>query len=196
VINNLINILPYDGYCHYIPNFVNNKLDYFSILENEIEWQNDKLIMFGKEIITRRKVAWYGDDNLEYKYSGKIKKAIAWSKNLSSIKDIVVFATDVDFNSCLLNYYQDGADGMGWHQDNEPELEKNGTIASISFGASRKFVLKHLITKEKVEIILEDKSLLIMSGEIQDKWQHSLPKSKKVHQPRINLTFRKVLNNL
>jgi alkylated DNA repair dioxygenase AlkB len=138
-------------------------------------------------------VAWYGDDFMKYTYSGFTKTAILWTPELLQLKQLVEDHCKMSFNSCLLNYYHNGQEGMAWHSDDEKELEKNGTIASISFGAGRRFVFKHKQLSSKVELVLENGSLLIMKGETQQFWLHSLPVSKKVVAPRINLTFRKIV---
>ena len=113
-----------------------------------------------------------------------------WTPELLSLKEIIELKTGEKFNSCLLNLYHNGNEGMGWHSDNEKELGEHPVIASLSLGAARKFLLKHNQTKQKIAIILESGSLLLMKGETQEKWIHSLPKTKIIQKPRINLTFR------
>ena len=107
-----------------------------------------------------------------------------------AVKQIVEKYAETKFNSCLLNLYHNGNEGMGWHSDDEKPLGKNNTIASLSFGAERKFSFKHKQTKQTVSLVLEHGSLLIMKDSTQSNWLHSLPKSKNITQPRINLTFR------
>ena len=153
-------------------------------------WKQDKLVMFGKHITTSRKIAWFGDSNFEYNYSGTKKIALKWTSELLQLKQLVEEKTGTKFNSCLLNLYHNGNEGMGWHTDNEKELGKNPVIASLSFGATRKFSFKHNTTKKKVDLLLEAGNLLTMQGETQENWVHSVPKSKKVIHPRVNLTFR------
>ncbi len=191
-----------------IPYFINNqgqaiyygniltdeqKENYFKELLNNIEWENEKVIMFGKEIITKRKVAFYADNELKYTYSQKTKKGAKWTNALLSIKNRVEEHTKSNYNACLLNLYHDGAEGMGWHSDDEKEIIPNSSIASFSLGAERKFSFKHKSTKETYSILLENGSILEMKGEIQKHWLHALPKTKKIITPRINLTFRQML---
>jgi alkylated DNA repair dioxygenase AlkB len=162
---------------------------YFGLLMQNIRWEKDEVIIFGKYITTRRKVAWYGDSEYLYTYSNT---TTAWTKELSELKQRVEELAGTKFNSCLLNLYHNGNEGMGWHSDDEKPLGKNNTIASLSFGAERKFSFKHKQTKQIVSLVLEDGSLLVMKDATQSNWLHSLPKSKNIIQPRINLTFRTI----
>ena len=148
--------------------------------------------LFGKRIVTKRKVAWYGSRPFEYTYSNNTKKALQWTKGLLELKELVEKHTKETYNTCLLNLYHNGEEGMGWHSDDEKELKPDGAIASLSFGAQRKFVFKHKSTKIKVDLVLDHGSLLVMKGSTQKYWQHRLPPTKKVHKPRINLTFRSI----
>jgi alkylated DNA repair dioxygenase AlkB len=148
--------------------------------------------MFGKEIITKRKVAFYGDSLMSYTYSNKTKQALAWTPLLLEIKNLTTSYTGSHYNACLLNLYHDGEEGMGWHSDDEKEIIPNSSIASLSFGAERKFAIKHKTTKETHSILLENGSLFEMLGSFQKHWLHSMPKSKKIIAPRINLTFRQM----
>ncbi|WP_111709016.1 alpha-ketoglutarate-dependent dioxygenase AlkB family protein [Lutibacter citreus] len=153
-------------------------------------WKQDELIIFGKLIVTSRKIAWFGDDNFEYTYSGTKKTALKWTPELLVLKKLVEEKTGEKFNSCLLNLYHKGDEGLGWHSDDEKELGKNPVIASLSLGSARKFSLKHNKTKQKVDLFLEAGSLIAMKGATQENWMHSVPKSKRIVHPRINLTFR------
>ena len=166
--------------------------DYYEKLLGNIEWENDKAIIFGKLIITKRKVAWYGNKPFNYTYSKTTKSALPWNKELLELKKLVEQKTGETFNSCLLNLYHSGEEGMAWHSDGEKDLKKNGAIASLSFGAERKFAFKHKQTKQNVSIQLVKGSLLVMKGETQTHWLHRLPPTKKVKTPRINLTFRTI----
>jgi alkylated DNA repair dioxygenase AlkB len=188
-----LNLLPYDGMVQYFGPVISNSeaSEYFLDLESNIPWENDEAIIFGKHIITRRMVSWYGDENFSYQYSGTTKKALLWNQTLLKLKKIVEQISNDSFNSCLLNLYHDGSEGMSWHSDNEASLGKNTTIASVSFGAERRFCFRHKQSKKNVELLLENGSLLLMKGETQTHWLHSLPKSAKIRSPRINLTFRK-----
>ena len=160
---------------------------------SEIEWKNDEAIIFGKRIITKRKVAWYGNTNYDYNYSNVTKQALLWTKELLELKKIVEKESDTTYNSCLLNLYHSGEEGMAWHSDGEKMLKKNGEIASLTLGAERKFSFKHKETKHKVDIVLEKGSLLVMKGTTQTNWLHRLPPTKLIKTPRINLTFRTIL---
>lgn len=193
--NTRSNILPYDGEVNYYGKVLNHESSqfYFEELLQHIKWENDKAIIFGKLIFTKRKVAWYGDHPFEYTYSKTTKLALPWTKALLELKDIVEKNTGETFNSCLLNLYHNGDEGMAWHSDGEVDLKENGAIASLSFGAERKFSFKHKNTKQSVSIILERGSLLVMKGTTQTNWLHRLPPTKKVKTPRINLTFRTII---
>lgn len=166
---------------------------YLDLLMQNILWKNDEVILFGKHIVTKRKTAWYGDSDYLYTYSNITKQALPWTKELSDLKQMVEEFAGVKFNSCLLNLYHNGNEGMGWHSDDEKSLGKDNTIASLSFGAERKFLFKHKQTKQIISLVLEHGSLLIMKDATQRNWLHSLPKSKDIVQPRINLTFRTIV---
>lgn len=189
------NILPKDGIVHY-----NGKIfslheanHYLSSLLGSIEWKNDEAVIFGKLIITKRKVAWYGDVEFEYTYSNRTKKALPWTKELLELKLKIEAETGESFNSCLLNLYHTGEEGMAWHSDGEKDLKKDGAIGSLSFGAERKFSFKHKATKETVSVMLEHGSLLVMKGATQTHWLHRLPPTTKTLKPRVNLTFRTIV---
>jgi alkylated DNA repair dioxygenase AlkB len=188
------NILHKDGTVNYYGKILASKEanQYFDLLKQNILWENDEVIIFGKHIVTKRKAAWYGDSDYLYTYSNTTKKALAWTKELSELKQVVEEIVGAKFNSCLLNLYHNGNEGMGWHSDDEKSLGKNNTIASLSLGAERKFSFKHKQTKQIVSLVLEHGSLLIMKGATQANWLHSLPKSKNITLPRINLTFRTI----
>ena len=189
------NLLHKDGMVNYYPNVLthNEANRYFDLLLQKIVWKNDEAIIFGKHIVAKRKVAWYGDSDYMYTYSNTTKQALVWTKELLDLKRIVEKLTETKFNSCLLNLYQNGNEGIGWHSDDEKSIEKNSTIASLSFGAERKFSFKHKQTKQTISLVLGHGSLLVMKGDTQTNWLHSLPKSKNITQPRINLTFRRMV---
>ena len=188
------NLLPEGGEVFYFGKILNEEEadEYFRKLMETINWKNDEVMIFGKKIVTNRKTAWYGYDNFEYTYSKMTKKANIFTPELLKLKELVQHKTGIEFNSVLLNLYHSGEEGMGWHSDAEAELGRNPPIASLSLGAERKFVLKHKNSKEKISLNLDNGSLLLMKGETQKNWLHSLPKSKKVKAPRINLTFRSI----
>jgi alkylated DNA repair dioxygenase AlkB len=186
------NLLPHHGVVHYYGTVLAgcDAWDYFEALMVTIPWRHDELVMFGKPVVTARKVAWFGDSDFSYTYSGTTKRALPWTRELSALKTLAEEKTGAAFNSCLLNLYHHGGEGMGWHSDDEKELVRDASIASMSLGAERKFDFRHKETKETVSVTLEHGSLLAMKGETQRYWQHRLPPSKKVTEPRINLTFR------
>lgn len=190
-----INLLPKDGEVNYF-GIVFSKSDtdyFFKELMNNIAWKNDEAVIFGKHFITKRKVAWYGDKPFEYSYSNKTKIALPWTEALKTIKAITEEKTKETYNSCLLNLYHDGNEGMAWHSDAEKDLKKHGAIASLSFGAARKFSFKHKTDQTKIDVHLEHGSLLVMKGTTQTHWLHRLPPSTKITTPRINLTFRTIV---
>ncbi|ESK54704.1 alpha-ketoglutarate-dependent dioxygenase AlkB family protein [Acinetobacter tjernbergiae] len=190
------NYLPYDGTVQYYGKVIQQFAadDYFDKLMQNIAWENDQAIIFGRKIITKRKVAWYGDQAFEYTYSNINKYALPWTKELLELKVLVESLTGELFNSCLLNLYHTGEEGMAWHSDDEIDLKTDGAIASLSFGAERKFAFKHKQSKEKVELYLEHGSLLVMKDTTQSHWLHRLPPTKKISTARINLTFRTIVN--
>ena len=189
------NILPFDGVTNYYGKILSTQKaqDYFNILMGTIEWKNDEALIFGKLIITKRKVAWYGNEEYEYTYSKITKKANLWTPELLELKTLVEKESGETYNSCLLNLYHSGDEGMAYHSDGEKMLKKNGAIASLSLGAERKFSFKHKKTKQRVDIFLERGSLLVMKEGTQQNWLHRLPPTKKVIKPRINLTFRTII---
>ena len=189
------NLLPKDGTVNYYGKvFSQQEADYYlECMLQTIEWKNDEAVIFGKHIITKRKVAWYGDQDFEYTYSNTTKKALPWTKELLELKIVAEKRTGETFNSCLLNLYHSGDEGMAWHSDAEKDLKPNGAIGSLSFGAERKFSFKHKQTKETVSIVLEHGSLLVMKGPCQTYWLHRLPPTKLITKPRVNLTFRTIV---
>ncbi|HJS01382.1 MAG TPA: alpha-ketoglutarate-dependent dioxygenase AlkB [Flavobacterium sp.] len=190
------NLLPKDGTVLYYGKIMDYATAnfYYNCLLETIEWKNDEAIIFGQLITTKRKVAWYGETHFKYSYSKITKEALLWTEELKQLKALVEEKTGETYNSCLLNLYHDGAEGMAWHSDAEKDLKKNGAIASISLGAERKFAFKHKTTKETVSLILEHGSLLVMKDETQTHWLHRLPPTKKISKPRINLTFRTIVS--
>lgn len=191
------NWLPHDGIVNYYGKIFEplkaNRL--FEILLTTIDWQPDQAVIFGKTIVTKRKVAWYAEKAFPYRYSGTTKVALPWTEELQSIKELAEKHSGETYNSCLLNLYHSGEEGMAWHSDGETELKKDGAIASLSFGAERKFSFKHKQTKERIDLQLEHGSLMVMKGTTQTHWLHRLPPTKKVLQPRVNLTFRQMMES-
>jgi alkylated DNA repair dioxygenase AlkB len=190
------NKLPYDGEVNYFGPILSLKKsqEFFEVFLNEIVWQKDSSIMFGKLIVTDRKMAFYAKDTLSYTYAHKERHTLPFTEHLLFLKELVEEKTGEKFNSCLLNLYHSGKEGMGWHTDDEKELHESGAIASLSFGAERNFVFKHKESKQRISMILQRGSLLVMKGFTQQHWLHSLPKTTKVNSPRINLTFRRIHN--
>jgi alkylated DNA repair dioxygenase AlkB len=159
-----------------------------------VAWRHEPIWMFGKKVMQPRLTAWYGDPGKSYRYSGIEMNPLPWIPELQKIKEKVEKEFNLELNSALLNLYRDGQDSMGWHRDHEPELGVDPVIASVSFGAPRRFLMRQYDQKNsKVEILLESGSLLLMQGQTQHYWEHSIPKSAKVKDPRINITFRKIV---
>jgi alkylated DNA repair dioxygenase AlkB len=196
-IDETINYLPQDGIVNYYGKLLTVKQadHYLDKLLTSIHWKNDEAVIFGRHIITKRKVAWYGNDNYDYTYSKITRHALKWTKELLELKQLVEEKTGDTFNSCLLNLYHNGDEGMAWHRDDEKTLGENSAIASFSFGAERKFSFKHKQTKETISMMLEHGSLLVMKGTTQTHWLHCLPKSKRITTPRVNLTFRTMIQS-
>ncbi len=193
-----VNILPQDGEVNYYGEIISRSDSYyfFEQLLKCIDWRADQALIFGKLIYTKRKVAWYADthdgQNYSYRYSGITRDSLPFTKLLFTIKSIVEDCTSETYNACLLNLYHNGEEGMAWHSDGEKELKKEGAIASLSFGAERKFSFKHKASKQVISLPLPPGSLLVMKGTTQQHWLHRLPPTKKVLSPRINLTFRTI----
>ena len=190
-------LLPCDGLVNYHPfAFSTEEIKaYFSYLSTEIPWQQDVVKLFGKTYITDRKVAWYAEKPFIYRYSGQSKIALPFSPTLLDIKSRVEKLTGSEYDACLLNYYHNGSEGMGWHSDNEKSISPNSSIASVSLGVTRKFQFKHKTQGLKLDLILDSGSVLDMREETQEFWLHALPKSKKIAGARINLTFRKMADS-
>lgn len=189
------NYLPFDGEVNYYGPILNvqDHQHYFKTLMETIKWKNDEAVIFGKKIITNRKVAWYADSEYDYTYSNTTRRSLVWTNELLELKNRVEEKLNTQFNSCLLNLYHNGDEGVGWHSDDEKTLNREAEIASLTFGAERNFVFKHKEKGDKVTILLQAASLLVMKGQTQYNWLHSIPKSKKIKTPRVNLTFRKML---
>lgn len=189
------NLLPKDGEVNYYGKVMTlpQANEFFDYLFENVEWRNDEAVIYGKHIVTKRKVAWYGDKDYEYSYSNTTKRALPWTPELLALKALAEDKTGETYNSCLLNLYHNGQEGMAWHSDAEKDLKRNGAIASLSFGAERKFSFKHKHTKETISVLLEHGSLLVMKGTTQTHWLHRLPPTTTVQKPRVNLTFRTIV---
>lgn len=189
------NILPFDGEALYYGQVLTSakaKL-YFEQLLATTEWRSDTYIMFGKRIETKRKTALYANGKWSYTYANLKRETLEWTPVLLEIKEFIERKTGATYNSCLLNLYHNGEEGMGWHADDEKDMKERGAIASFSLGAVRTFAFKHKNTAQKINISLQNGSLLVMQGSTQQNWLHAVPKSKKVLKPRINLTFRTIV---
>jgi alkylated DNA repair dioxygenase AlkB len=184
--------LPFRHYPKWLENTV--ATHYFERLSQVILWEQEHLVLYGKNVAVPRKVAFYGDVRVHYIYSKRLHHALSWLPELIEIKEALTRRLSLMFNSVLCNYYRNGEDYMGWHADNEPELGINPIIASLSLGATRKFVLRHRQTHQKITMMLAHGDLLIMQDTCQIDWQHALPKSRGCVSPRINLTFRTINN--
>jgi len=197
LINEPINLINIDGLVNYYGPIMDIQTadHYYDYLLKHIEWEHDQAVIMGKRIITNRKVAWYGEHPFSYTYSNTTKTALPWKKELLDLKVLIENKTRETFNACLLNLYHTGSEGMAWHSDGEKDLKPGGAIASLTFGAERKFAFKHKKTKETKSLVLNHGSLLVMEGSTQINWMHRLPPTKTIDKPRINLTFRTIINH-
>lgn len=189
------NLLPFQGETFYFPGFFSNADSdrYFNCLKDSLEWKQEPIFLFGKKVMQPRLTALYGDPAKPYGYSGIVMTPLALTTELAEIKSKVEEFSKNTYTHVLCNFYRDGQDSMGWHRDNEAVLGKNPSIASVTFGASRNFQMRHHETKgHKISLPLTHGSLLLMQGESQHHWEHQLPKTKTCGQGRINLTFRKI----
>ena len=167
---------------------------WFTELVAHTPWSQPRVILYGKESPVPRRVAWYGDAQAHYGYSGISHKPLAWTELLTHIRQLIEAEVQAPFNSVLLNYYRDGQDSMGWHSDDEAELGRNPIIASLSLGGSRRFDLRRS-GQGRIEhsLHLSHGSLLVMGGPTQHYWQHQVAKTRRPCAPRLNLTFRRIL---
>jgi len=194
ILNQPINLINNGGMVDYYGNLMNDaQADiYFARLLESIAWKNDRAVFNGKETITKRKVAWYGEKPYNYTYSNTTKKALFWTQELLDLKAMAEEKTNESYNSCLLNLYHNGTEGMAWHSDAEKDLKRNAAICSLSLGAERKFSFKNKHTKEVVSLVLKHGSCLVMKGATQKNWLHRLPPTSIPTNARINLTFRTI----
>ncbi len=191
------NLFLRDGKVFLIPDFFTNEESdrLYKSLERNINWKHQPIKLFGKEIMQPRLTAWYGDEGMSYTYSGITMHPLIWNDDLLFIKNRIEEVTGHTFNSALLNYYRNGQDSVGWHSDNEKSLGINPVIGSVSFGTPRMFHLKHKADKTlKLKIPLSHGSFLLMKGETQHHWLHSIQKEPKITDGRINITFRTVID--
>ena len=185
-----------NGWYIFLENFYSSSesTHLLNYLLNELNWKSGEIKLFGKVYPIPRKQVYFSDNGLSYSYSGKELIIDAWDENVLNMKRRLQALLNVEFNACLSNLYRNGQDSNGWHSDNEKELGTNPIIASVSFGATRRFDLKHQSNKQKLSFQLTSGSLLVMGGEMQHFWKHQIPKQKNINNPRVNLTFRQVLD--
>lgn len=185
-------LLPYDGEVRYHPDVfsVTESRRHLEALLDHTPWESRNIVLFGREVPQPRLACWYGDR--PYTYSGLTLEPRDFTAQLTELGNVAASLAGRTFNTVLANLYRDGRDSMGWHSDDERELGLEPVIASLSFGAVRRFRLRHRESRELVEISLEPGSVLVMSGLTQHRWMHDLPKSVKVTEPRVNLTFRHI----
>lgn len=190
-------VVNHDGTVLLYPGFFDREqaTTLFKALMQKLKWQNESIRMYGKLVPVPRLVCWHGDRGAVYRYSGITHEPLPWTPELNVVRKKIQTATNLKFNSVLANLYRNERDSMGWHADNEKELGENPSIASVSLGDQRNFKLRHNRTKEIVSVDLPHGSLLVMTGNLQHNWQHSLPKCRKTKSERINLTFRLVFDS-
>jgi len=184
-----------DGQLLFYPSFFSEEESriFFNQLKSGVEWRQESMSLYGKKIAFPRLTAWYGDKDKPYTFSGLTLQPSDWTKDLLKIREKIEPIAGAHFNSVLLNLYRDGNDSISWHTDAEKELGVNPIISSVNFGATRTFQIRHIKTKERIDIPLGNGALLIMRGAMQHHWQHQVPKTAKYVNERINLTFRVLL---
>ena len=189
--------LPFDGTATLYHDFLDAQfaMRAFNQIRDESQWEHPEITIFGNTVLEPRLSTWHNELGEGYKYSGVMRRAQPFSKTLSDIRKRCSEVTNTPFNSALVNFYRNGQDGVGWHSDNEACNGPEPTIASVSLGATRRFDMRHRKTGETIKIQLESGSLLVMAGKSQQYWVHQVAKTKRVHEPRINLTFRCVIEN-
>lgn len=188
-----VNLLPFDGEVYFFPKFFEEKecRYFFERLQEEIQWKQESIRLFGREMLQPRLTAWYGDAGRSYSYSGITLQPRDWTTALLQIKSRIEAVAQVRFNSALLNLYRHGKDSMGWHRDNERSLGQNPVIGSVSFGETRTFRLRYYKPKDMIKTIqLNNGSFLLMKGATQHFWEHQVPKTTRKVNERINITFR------
>ena len=190
--SNLQQIQLSDANLLYAQNFMETQQanEFFKLLTQQLPWQLDDITVYGKTYPQPRLTCLFGHEGKPYKYSNIIMKPQPWNALMMALKERVEEVSETVFNTVLCNLYRDGQDSNGWHADNEASLGQNPTIASLSFGASRVFSMKHNTSDERFKITLTHGSLLVMKGPTQHCWKHAILKTKQKIGPRINLTFR------
>jgi alkylated DNA repair dioxygenase AlkB len=187
-------VLARDGSVTYEPGFLDaaSADRAYAALAEEAAWRQESIVMFGRRVPLPRLTAWHGEPEAVYGYSGLLNVPEPWTPQLSALRERLADRLGIRFNSVLLNWYRGGSDAMGWHADDEPELGREPSIASLSLGATRTFELEHRTDRERVAVPLEHGSLLVMTGATQHRWRHRVPKQRRIEGGRINLTFRTV----
>ena len=177
------------GILHYHEYFLPSDLadGYFAEMRDHCAWEQ-KPGIFG--YMQPRLIASYGDEGISYRYSGVVNVALPWTSTLLEIKKKIEGVQGA-YNYCLLNRYRSGSDSMGWHADDEPEM--GNVIGSLSLGTTRKFRIRHNVTRETRTFLVGHGTLIIMAGTMQQFWQHEVPKTKMNIGERINLTFRRII---
>lgn len=187
-----------DGDCYLVHDFLGaaHADQFFHDIDQTAKWHQPHWKLFGKVVRSPRLAAWYGDPGALYQYSGQMNRPLPWFARLRQVCNLIQEYSGVRFNGVLINLYRSGNDSMGWHSDDERELVPSATIASLSLGATRRFVMRHKWRKNvaTVDIELPHGSLLIMRGATQQHWRHAVPRTKKMVEARINLTFREVIS--
>ncbi|MDO6564104.1 alpha-ketoglutarate-dependent dioxygenase AlkB [Amphritea sp. 1_MG-2023] len=180
------------------PDFIDSQSaqQLYQTLVNELHWQQPNIRMFGKQVSIPRLQCFQGEPGIRYRYSGLTLQTEPWHPCINEIRQRIEAFSQQPFNSVLINYYRNGQDSMGWHSDDEAELGTNPVIASVSLGQVRRFLLRHRYdnTITRQEHLLNNGSLLIMASQLQHYWHHSVPKTNRPLEGRINLTFRHTLN--
>jgi alkylated DNA repair dioxygenase AlkB len=179
-----------------ISGFIPESSEIYHNLIDQLDWRQDQITLYGKTHDVPRLQAWYADAGLTYTYSHIKLEPTPWNELLLDLKKRIEDSCQAEFNSVLCNYYRHGSDYVAWHSDNEPELGQEPVIASLSFGATRKFVLREKRDKKKkIELNLKSGDLLLMSGKTQELYEHQISKTKKEKEGRVNLTFRQVIRS-
>jgi alkylated DNA repair dioxygenase AlkB len=164
---------------------------YLQTFLSEVRWSQLTTMMYGKEVLTPRLYAWFGDANAGYSINGNDFRPTPWTPELLEIRSRVEALAGMRFNSVLLNYYRNEHDSVAWHSDRDHESGRNRYVASVSFGQARHFDLRRKKDhSKKFSVLLESGSYLLMKGEFQDQWEHRIARSTIPMSARINLTFR------
>ncbi|MGR9105962.1 MAG: alpha-ketoglutarate-dependent dioxygenase AlkB family protein [Gammaproteobacteria bacterium] len=191
----MISVIENDGRLYYEPRFIARReaAELHEELLDQLAWSRESIRIYGKTIESPRLVAWYGEREAIYRYSGIVHFPLPWHPLLSIIKSRLESYSNQSFNSVLCNCYRDGKDSLGWHADKERELGPDPTIGSVSLGATRTFRIRHRLSGDTYDISMESGSLIIMAGCLQRYWRHCVPKTCEALRPRISLSFRSIV---